>query len=281
MTLADRYPPLVRTHALGLTLHLLAAHAASRMEYRANFLLGVVNGLGFQLAGLVFVWAVLHRFPSLGGWSFGEVAFLYALRLLGHSLYLPFLQNVVGLGELVQSGGLDRLLLRPVHPLLLVVSQAFQVQAVANLLVAGAVFYGAQAALDVAWSVPRLVFFVLALAGAVLIETGVHLFLSTLSVWLVSSKSRLNDWADGLFSSFGSYPFTVLNRPLQLAFTFLLPLAFVAYFPAAHLLDRRDEGVIGIQPLFAYATPAVGVVTLAASLAFFEFALRHYRSTGH
>jgi ABC-2 type transport system permease protein len=264
-----------------VVLDLLAAHVASRMEYRVNFLLGVVNGLGFQFAGLVFVWAVLHRFPSLGGWAFGEVAFLYALRLLGHSLYAPFLQNVVGLGELVRSGGLDRLLLRPVHPLLLLVSQTFQVQAVGSALVAGAVFFAAQAGLGVAWSAPRVAFLLLALVGAVLIETGVHLFLSTLSVWLLSSKNRLNMWADGLFSSFGSHPFTVLNQPLQVAFTFVLPLAFVAYFPAAYLLDRRDEGVIGIQPAFAYASPLVGLIVFASSLAFFEFALRHYRSTGH
>ena len=279
--LADRYPPPRHRHPIAVACQLLAAHVASRMEYRVNFLLGVANGVGFQFSGLVFVWAVLHRFPSLGGWSFGEVAFLYALRLLGHSLHAPFLRNVAGVGELVRSGELDRLLLRPVHPLLLVVSQGFQVQAVGNLLVAGVVFYGAQAALDVEWSAARLAFFALALVGAVLIETGVQLFLSTLSVWLISSKSRLNDWADGLFSSFGSYPFTVLNRPLQVAFTFLLPLAFVAYFPAAHLLDRRDEGVIGIQPLFAYATPLVGLAVFAASLGFFDFALRHYRSSGH
>ena len=279
--LAERYPPPARTGTPAVLLDLLAAHLASRMEYRVSFVLGVVNGLGFQLAGLVFVWAVLHRFPSLGGWAFGEVAFLYALRLLGHSLYAPFLQNVVGLGELVRSGGLDRLLLRPVHPLVLLVGQGFQVQAIGGALVAGAVFWAAQAEMRIAWSAARVAFLLLALFGAVLIEAGVQLFLSTLSVWLTSSKSRLNLWADGLFSTFGSYPFTVLNRPLQVAFTFLLPLAFVAYFPAAYLLDRRDEGVIGIQPWCAYASPLVGLAVFAASIGFFEYALRRYRSTGH
>ena len=128
---------------------------------------------------------------------------------------------------------------------------------------------------------PQLAFFGLALLGAVLIETGVHLFLSTPSVWLISSRTRLNGWADSLFNSFGSYPLTVLDRPLQVAFTFVLPLAFLAYFPAAYLLDRRDHGVIGVQPAFALASPLVGLVVFAAALAFFEFALRRYRSTGH
>ena len=114
-----------------------------------------------------------------------------------------------------------------------------------------------------------------------LIETGVHLFLSTLSVWLVSSRTRLNGWADSLFNSFGGYPLTVLDRPLQVAFTFVLPLAFLAYLPAAYLLDRRDHGVLCLQPAFALASPLVGLGVFAASLAFFEFALRRYRSTGH
>jgi ABC-2 type transport system permease protein len=276
-------PPAPGARAAGPPASVFAMHIRARLEYRVDFLTGVLHGIGFQLVGLVFIWTVLHRFPDLAGWTFGEVAFLYALRLLSHSLYLPFLSNVTEIAELVRNGGLDRLLLRPVHPLLLVVTRTFQINAVGNVLTSVAVFWVAQNTLGIEWTPGRVLYLALALLGGVLIEAGVHLFLSSLAVWIVDTR-RLNSWVGGLFNSFGNYPLTIYNHALQFGFTFVLPLAFVAYFPATLLLDREDEGavgLVGIQPLLAYATPVVGVVVFGLAMAFFAFALRRYRSTGH
>ncbi len=265
---------------MALAALLVRAHVRARMAYRLDFLIGVLHAVGFQLTGLAFVWTVLQRFPDLGGWRVGEVAFLYALRLLSHSLYAPLLGNVTALSDLVRSGELDRLLLRPVHPLLLLVTRRLEVSAAGDLLLAGAVFWAAQDALGVAWTPSRLGYLALAVAGGALLEAGVHLLLSSLAVWLVDAEA-LNRWARQLFGTFGAYPLTVYPRLLQAGFTFLLPLAFVAYFPATLLLDRRDSGVVGVQPLFGYAAPAVGGLVFAAAVAGFGLALRHYRSTGH
>ena len=42
--------------------------AYERLEYRLDFAMGVLHGIMYQLVGVVFIWAVLTRFPSLGGW---------------------------------------------------------------------------------------------------------------------------------------------------------------------------------------------------------------------
>lgn len=275
--LADAYPPIPGGGTLAILLRLFALNIKARLEYRADFVMNVLHGITYQLVGIAFIWTVLHRFPSLGGWNFGEVAFLYALRLLGHSLYLPFFWNLMALSELVRSGDFDRLLLRPVHPLILVITRAFQMNAAGDLVMSLAVFWVAQSALHLTWSATDLLYLLLVLAGAVLIEAAVQLILSSLAIWVVDA-SPLNWWADDLFNTFGNYPLTIYDRSLRFGFTYILPLAFVGYFPATVFLDRTGGGVF--QVMFAYATPVVGVLSFVVALLFFSFSLRHYRSTG-
>jgi ABC-2 type transport system permease protein len=279
--LAEMYPPLSGRGLPALTLRLCVLNVKAAVEYRLDFLFSVLQGITYQLIGILFIWAVLTRFPSLGGWEFGEVAFLYALRLLSHSVYLPFLWNLIGLSDLVRQGELDRLLLRPVHPLLLVVTRTFKIVALGDLTVAVAVFAVAQSALRIDWSAGQLLSLVLVLAGGALIEAAVQLFAGSLAVWLVNA-TRLHWWADEVFNTFGHYPLTIYDRALQLGFTYLVPLAFVAYIPATAILGRQDElRTVGLSPLVAYGTPIVGVLTAGLALAFFHFALGRYQSTGN
>ena len=279
--LADRYPPLPHGGAVALALRLFLLNIRGRLEYRLDFLMGVLHGIAYQLVGVAFIWAVLTRFPSLGGWSLGEVAFLYALRLLIHSLYLPFLWNVMTLSSQVRQGELDRLLLRPVHPLLLVITRTFQINAVGDLLTALVLFWGAQSAVGIEWTLAKVGYLVLVLAGGVLLETGVQLAISSLSIWLVHAE-RINWWADTAFNSFGNYPLTVYGGAVRFAFVFILPLAFVSYFPATVILEREAElAALSLSPALAYGAPAAGVVVFALALGFFRFALTRYRSTGN
>ena len=108
-----------------------------------------------------------------------------------------------------------------------------------------------------------------------------QLVISSLSIWLVHAE-RINWWADTVFNSFGNYPLTIYGGVVRFGFTFVLPLAFVSYFPASVILDREHELTeLSLSPALAYGAPLAGIVTFGLALAFFRFALGRYRSTGN
>ena len=72
---------------------------------------------------------------------------------------------------------------------------------------------------------------------------------------------------------FVKYPLNVFPAAIQGFFTYILPLGFVAYYPAMALLGKTDLPVAGLMPL------AAGVVTLLAAL-IWRAGLRSYDSTG-
>ena len=71
---------------LAIMLSLWAASIRSELQYRTNFIILVVMGLVYQGTGFAFIWVVLSRFEAVGGWTLGDVAFLYGLRLIMHAL---------------------------------------------------------------------------------------------------------------------------------------------------------------------------------------------------
>jgi ABC-2 type transport system permease protein len=59
--------------------------------------------------------------------------------------------------------------------------------------------------------------------------------------------------------------------------TFVLPYAFMAYYPTHHFfqLDIR-----GAPAFFAYLTPLVAALSTVVAIGVWSFGLRHYQSTG-
>ncbi|WP_218004400.1 ABC transporter permease [Microtetraspora niveoalba] len=249
------------------------AAARGALQYRLNLLIGVVTGVVYQGSGFAFVWVVMHTFPSMGGWSLREVAFLYGLRLTAHALYvLPF-SSLIGLEWLVREGELDRVLLRPLNPLVQIMAKRLGVGQVGDLLAGVVLLVIAVPPLN-----PGMILFCLAaVVGGALVEAAVSLALASLSLRALNTLA-LRAFADDLFSKFGSYPMGVFGGAARWALTFVLPVAFVAYVPASVLLDRTGELIVPAP--VACGSPLLGVALFALAYRVWRRQLRHYQSTG-
>ena len=73
--------------SVGVAWTLQKAALRSGMQYRVDFVVGTIMAVAYQGSGFAFLSVVLARFHTIAGWTFGQVAFLYALRLLAHALW--------------------------------------------------------------------------------------------------------------------------------------------------------------------------------------------------
>lgn len=62
---------------------------------------------------------------------------------------------------------------------------------------------------------------------------------------------------------------------MQVLITWLLPFAFISFYPAALIFGRPEGQLIG------WLTPLVAVVCAGLALLTFQAGLRRYESTGH
>jgi ABC-2 type transport system permease protein len=266
----------MRTAMLGFRLWMAGLRGA--LQYRTDTLIIIVMALVFQGTGFAFAWVVLTRFEAIGGWSLGEIAFLYGLRLIVHAVAGVLAGPFFGLEWQVRSGQFDRYLVRPVSPLLQVMTQSVQVSVLGDLLGGLAIFLAANALTDVAWTLPAIAFLLLGVVGGALVELATRILIGALAFRTLTS-APLMFLSDSVFSTYANYPLSIFGSILAWIFTFLIPLAFVAYLPATVLLDRTAE--LQLAPALAYAAPLAGLVWLAVATRVFNSQLGKYQSAGH
>ena len=116
----------------------------------------------------------MQQFPSMNGWNFREMFFLYALWMCGHELHNTLFFTVVSVPEYVREGRFDRFLVRPLDTLFQVLTVPQQivpdglVLAIATLAVATPV-----AGVRVDWVF--VLFVPLIVIGGALIDLGISL----------------------------------------------------------------------------------------------------------
>jgi ABC-2 type transport system permease protein len=263
---------------LGIAVALWTAGLRGALQYRTDTFIVIVMALAFQATGFAFAWVVLSRFESLAGWTLGQVAFLYGLRLIVHAVAGVLTGPVFGLQTQVRSGEFDRYLTRPLSPLLQFMTQSAQISILGDLLGGLAIFLAANQIVGLAWTPLAIAYLGLAIAGGALAESAVRILIGAMSFRFLASQSLLY-LADSVFSNYANYPLTIFGGILRVLFTVIVPLAFVAYVPAAVLLDRTSE--LAVNPLLAYAAPVVGVIWIVAAIRVFGREVRHYQSAGH
>ncbi len=249
----------------------------ARMEYRGDFALSLLYGLIFQAAALAFVWVIVARFHGIGSWTYHEVLFIAGLRLIAHAIYVPIFDNIAWVPRMVREGLFDRVLLRPMNPLLQVLLYRFSANGLGDLSVGLVAFGVAQRGLSIHWTPFDVAFLLMVIVGAVLLEAGINLALSTLSFWFVAVDALLF-WSDDSVNTFGNYPVTIYPSATRAVFTFLFPIALLAAFPASAFLGRAGD--VPFTPALAYGAPFLGSAGFIVAYQFWLIGSRHNRSTG-
>ena len=110
-----------------------------------------------------------------------------------------------------------------------------------------------------------------------MIYGAVWIALATSAFWIVDAIELVNAFTYG-GSFLSQYPLGIFARWLRGLVVFVVPLAFVAYFPAVYVLDRPDE--LGLPRVLSFASPLVAVAAAVLAGVVWRNAVRHYRSAG-
>jgi ABC-2 type transport system permease protein len=247
------------------------------LEYRANFVMWFAFTIVYHGVALAALYVTMRQFPSMNGWDFRQMFFLYALWMTGHELHNGLFFNVVTVPDYIREGRFDRFLVRPLDTLFQVLT--VPQQNVPDGLLLGIVtlaFATAAAGVHVDWT--YVVFVPLIVTGGALIDLGISLVVATVSFWFIRVDT-LRWVVMSLEQDFTRYPISIYTRGVRIILTFVLPFAFMNYFPATYFLQKAETG-LHLNPAVGLLTPAIGLAWLAVSYAFWRIGLRHYQGTG-
>lgn len=247
---------------------------ARELAFRGNFLVKVVVEVIWLAILLAFYATVFAKTSRVADWSEDQYLFFvgcfFALNGLIECL---FLENCNEFAELVRTGDLDFLLLKPIDEQFLISCRRVDWATAPNVVMGAGVMLIALWRMGWAFDPTRLAAFALTFVCGLLIAYSFMLVLTAFSVWLVRNQSLMEMW--WLFSSLARYPKEIFAgtaaAPLGFFFTFVLPILLVSNVPAIAMVRALDWGMVGY-------TVVATVACLRASRLFFRRALRSYRS---
>lgn len=258
---------------------LLGASIRSEAQYRGNLIVSILGAIAHQGVGLAFLWVVVDGFGEIGGWTLSDITFLYGVRFAAHGVFTLFFNQILeGVDQVVRQGEYDRFLVRPVDPFVQLLTRRFHLSIAGDIVGGVTLLILASARANVDWSFFAVVYLVLAVLGGAMVEAAIQLFVASLSFRLLSTQA-FRYALDGVFTLFGGYPLKIFPSAARFAFTFIVPIAFIAYIPSTVLLDR--SGDLGVAPIIAYLAPGAGLALGVAAYAFWRRQSQHYASTGH
>ncbi|HXR41146.1 MAG TPA: ABC-2 family transporter protein [Acidothermaceae bacterium] len=265
-------------HSIRVIGKVSALNLRARMEYRADFFVSLFFGIIWQTSTLMFASVLLTRFKGgLGNFPASGVLLIIGMRLLSHGLYVLIFSNLAWLPRLVDEGRMDGYFLRPVPVFTQLLLSQFNVNAIGDIAVGASTLGVAITLVHLHWTVGKGLYMAAAVIGGLLVEAALQLMLSCLL--LRSPGSRvLGSWVDELMSTFGNYPLSIVPKVVQGLFTFLLPLAFVAYFPVQVILGIAQKH--GPMSVLIHWSPLAGVLLFMLARRVWAYSLRHYHSAG-
>jgi ABC-2 type transport system permease protein len=127
------------------------------------------------------------------------------------------------------------------------------------------------------WTLAKLIYLPMVIAGGALFFLAISIAGCALCFWTVESTEVVNIFTYG-GTTMLQYPLTIYQEWMQKFFVYILPMAFINYFPALYFLEKPDS--FHLPPLAPFLSPMVCVVVFLLSLRVWEFGVAHYTSTG-
>lgn len=258
---------------LGLGWMSLKMRVASQISYNRWSYFSLFFAQMFSyFGGFLLIWVTMRAFQAVQGWSIFEVVILYALDLMAYACSQAFVIPLWRMDDLVLRGGLDDYLVRPLDPLAHLIARNFNVGYLAHVSISLLALLYSYAQLELHWDAPHWLLLVVTVLGGSLIQAALTIIPASLAFWW--TKESVSNLIRYGVRQFTRYPISIYPVGVRFVLIFVIPMAFVNYYPALSLLDKA--------PLYLWPniTLVIGAALLALALAVWRAGIRRYSSSG-
>jgi ABC-2 type transport system permease protein len=256
---------------------LVGAQIRAQLQYRVSFTLDAIGSFLISFVDFLAVLVIFHNVHQLGTWRVREVAFLYAFSSISFALTDLLIGHFDQFPQKIRDGNFDILLVRPRGTLFQVIGSDFQMRRLGKA-VQGAIVLGVViGSLHIQWDAGRIAMVVVMVPAAIVIFGSVWVVGGCLAFWTTDGGEFTNAFTYG-GNFLAQYPVDILSSWLRRFLAYIVPLAFVCYFPALYVLGKRDP--LGLPRIVDFLSPLVAVVAACIAGFVWRFAVRHYRSAG-
>jgi ABC-2 type transport system permease protein len=244
----------------------------ARMQYRADFMISSVGMFFSSLATLGIFWVLFRSIPDIAGWSFMQLVFIYGFYMIAISPMQILFDHIWQIRFHVQQGTFLKYYFRPLNMMFYYMSEMFDIKGLTQLAAGIVILIYASIQLGIHWTLARIGLLLLTLFSASLVQISITVLAGCAAFWVLDAYPVLGlAWK---LREFAPYPMNIFDGAFRFAFTFIIPLGFVAFYPSQLFLQPQQ-----VSPL-VYFSPIVGVALFALMYRVWTLGVNSYTGTG-
>ncbi len=218
---------------------LFIANIGRTLANRVDFINAVLSSLLWSGFSIVAIFAITQHSVSVAGWSKPEIILLaLTYSIIVGWFHIFFSRNFPTAANVIHYGELDRLLIKPISSLLLLIGSEINFAAMVRpILTVGLIWF-----VIVQYQLPVtvlsiLAFFLLSFAGLAIL-VGIHIIFTTILLYH-SNLSNIMDFGS-LMVSASRYPMDTLSYAPRIAVLLFLPVMAAVNIPTKVLIGKAS-----------------------------------------
>jgi ABC-2 type transport system permease protein len=270
-------PPPPRANYYRIFATFLRNAVVREMTFRGNLLITIMTRTFYFVAQVTLFEIIYGQVVAIDDWSREEYFAFMATGMLINSLVEAFfMPNCANFSELIRTGNLDFVLLKPIDPQFLVSFEKMELAMLNQAVLALSLVAYALIKIGHPVQLMHAAMYVLFVGVGVTLLYSLMLLLASTSIWFGRNTGLYDFWF--YVTIFARYPRGIYNgssagEALQFGLSYVIPILLVVTVPSRILLAKvLDPSWL---TLVAIASAIVGLV---ASRAVFRWSLLAYRS---
>ena len=257
---------------MNIYIHSLKLYLKSLIEYRKSFITAFLSQFLIMFTYYFIILALFAKFDNIKGYTKYEVLLCFSVIQFGFSMTETFARGIDTFENLIIRGEFDCLLLRPRNILLQVLCTDYDFIKIPRILQSIIILIISLIKLKIQLTIPKIITLTLMLLSSIIIFFSIFLIMASYCFITVQGLEVKNLFTDG-GKQIAQYPISIYSKKFIFIFTFIIPYAFVNYYPLLYLIGKSQNKLYMISPIivFSYLIPAI---------LSFKWGIKKYTSVG-
>ena len=247
-------------------------HLKSALEYKKSFIIGFLSQFLVFFTYYFIIIALFNKFDNIKGFTMYEVLLCFSIIQFGFAFNEVFARGIDQFDKLIITGNFDSILLKPQSILIQSIISELDLVKASRLIQAIIILIISLINLKIEITLFKIIVLLLMLLSAIIIFFSIFLSMASYCFFTVQGLEIRNTFTDG-GKHMAQYPIGIFNKGFVIFFTFVIPYAFVNYYPLLYVLGKSNNVLLGLSPLLV-------IIYILPSKLLFKFGIKRYTSVG-
>lgn len=258
---------------ISIYFKIIAQDIKGKMSYRADFIISTLGMILTNITGFITFYIMFQSFSTINGWNYYEMLFLYGFSLISLTPMQCLFDNNWNLRNYVYEGDFIKYCFRPINIFFYYISEVFDVKGLGQLLMGGITLAYAWTKLGLTFNWYSIILLIIAFLSASLFMIAIMNMAAASCFWIINSGFVMVTMFK--FTNYAKFPASIYDSFFRFIFSFIIPIAFVAYYPS--LIFLRPEEI----PILTYLSPVLGLLFFYISYKIWMKGATKYSGTGN